>query len=190
MCHCCVPAASPEGPVELDQLTDITESVPVPLNAMAAADVDTMLIPGEVMVRDGGPEGGVVTGGVITGGVVTGGVAAACRVTVIAKDTELPAASLARTIIVFVPIARGMAETDQFTDPAAGPDPPWSLLHTTCTEPVPPLVVPLIAMDGSVVVTFATAGLAIVSVNTAGEGSEGGGVTGGITGGVTLSGLP
>ena len=128
--------ASPEGPVELDQVTDVTLAVAVPLNAMVAADVETMVIAGEAMVSDGGPEGGVVTGGVVTGGVVTGGVVtggvvAAGWVTVIDAEAEFPAPSVARTIIVFAPMASGTDATDQFADPAAGPDPPWLLLQTT-----------------------------------------------------------
>lgn len=121
--------ASPEGPVELDQVTDVTLAVAVPLNAMVAADVETMVIAGEAMVSDGGPEGGVVTGGVVTGGVVTGGVVtggvvAACWVTVIDAEAEFPAPSVTRTIIVFAPMASGTDAMDQFADPAAGPDPP------------------------------------------------------------------
>src|ERR1019366_7539103 len=118
---------------------------------MVAADVATMVIAGEAMVSDGGPEGGVVTGGVVTGGVVTGGVVtggvvtggvvtggvvtggavAACWVTVMDAEAEFPAPSVARTIIVFAPMASGTDATDQFADPAAGPDPPWLLLQTT-----------------------------------------------------------
>jgi hypothetical protein len=133
--------ALPEEPVELDHVTDVTLAVAVPLNAMVAADVETMVIAGEAMVSDGGPEGdvvtggvvtgGVVTGGVVTGGVVTGGVVAACWVTVIDAEAEFPAPSVARTIIVFAPMASGTDATDQFADPAAGPDPPWLLLQTT-----------------------------------------------------------
>jgi hypothetical protein len=131
-----VPVASPEGPVELDHVTDVTLAVAVPPKAMVAADVATMVIAGEAMVSDGGPEGGVVTGGVVTGGVVTGGVVtggvvAAGWVTVIDAEAEFPAPSVARTIIVFAPMASGMDATDQFADPAAGPDPPWLLLQTT-----------------------------------------------------------
>jgi hypothetical protein len=74
--------ALPDAPVELDHVTDVTPAVAVPLKAILSADVETMVIAGELMVRDGGPEGAVVTGGVVTGGVVTGGVEA-WRVTVI-----------------------------------------------------------------------------------------------------------
>ena len=80
--HCAVPVALPEAPVELDHVSEVTPAVAVPLNAMVAVDVETMVIAGEVMVSDGGPAGGVVTGGVVTGGVVTGGVEA-WRVTAI-----------------------------------------------------------------------------------------------------------
>src|ERR1035438_5664386 len=65
---------APDAPVELDHVSEVTPAVAVPLNAMVAVDVETMVIAGEVMVSDGGPAGGVVTGGVVTGGVVTGGV--------------------------------------------------------------------------------------------------------------------
>jgi hypothetical protein len=83
MLHCSVPVALPAAPVELDHVSDVTPAVAVPLNAMVAADVETMVIAGEAMVSDGGPAGGAVTGGVVTGGVVTGGVDAAWRVTAI-----------------------------------------------------------------------------------------------------------
>ena len=123
--------ALPEAPVELDHVTDVAPAVAVPLNAMVAADVETMLIPGEVMVSDGGPEGGVVTGGVVTGGVVTGGVVTACWVTAIDAEAEFPAPSVTRMVILFAPMTSGTYATDQFADPAAGPDPPWLLLQTT-----------------------------------------------------------
>ena len=113
--------ALPEAPVELDHVTDVAPAVAVPLNAMVAADVETMLIPGEVMVSDGGPEGGVVTGGVVT----------ACWVTAIDAEAEFPAPSVTRTVILFAPMTSGTYATDQFADPAAGPDPPWLLLQTT-----------------------------------------------------------
>ena len=120
----------------MDHVTDVTLAVAVPLKAMVAADVETMVIAGEAMVSDGGPEGvvvtgGVVTGGVVTGGVVTGGVVAACWVTVMDAEAEFPAPSVARMIIVFAPMASGTDATDQLADPAAGPDPPWLLLQTT-----------------------------------------------------------
>ena len=115
----------------MDHVTDVTLAVAVPLKAMVAADVETMVIAGEAMVSDGGPEGVVVTGGVVTGGVVTGGVVAACWVTVMDAEAEFPAPSVARMIIVFAPMASGTDATDQLADPAAGPDPPWLLLQTT-----------------------------------------------------------
>lgn len=123
--------ALPEASVELDHVTEVTLSEAVPLKAMVAADVETMVIAGEAMVSDGGPEGGVVTGGVVTGGVVTGGVVAACRVTTIDAEAEFPAPSVTKMTIAFAPMASGTDATDQFADPAAGPDPPWLLLQTT-----------------------------------------------------------
>lgn len=63
--------------MEFDQLTEVTLSPAVPLNAMVAAEVETMVMAGEAIVSDGGPDGVGVTGGVVTGGVVTGGVATA-----------------------------------------------------------------------------------------------------------------
>lgn len=56
--HDCVPVALPEDPVEFDQVTDVTLAEAVPLNAIVVADVETMLMDGEVMVREGGPATG------------------------------------------------------------------------------------------------------------------------------------
>lgn len=117
--------ALPDAPVEFDHVTDVTPAVAVPSKAMLSADVETMVIAGEVTVSDGGPEGGVVTGGVVTGG--TG----AWRVTVIDCEAESPAWSATEIIIVFAPTARATDGTDQFVEPAAGPDPPWLSLQTT-----------------------------------------------------------
>jgi hypothetical protein len=143
-----------------------------------------MVIAGEAMVSDGGPEGEVVTGVVITGGVD-----AACMVTAIEADAESPAVSVARIAIVLTPTTSGTDATDQVVDPAAGPEPPWLLLQTTCRLPVPPLAVPEMEIDDAVVVRLVAAGLTIVRLSAVGAGSEGGGVTG-VTGDVGASGLP
>jgi hypothetical protein len=165
MFHCPVPLAVPEAPVELDQVIEVTPGVAVPLKAIVAADVETMFIAGLSMVRDGGPEGVVVSGGAVTGGVET-----AWYVTVIEADAVSPAASVTEMTIVFAPNASGTDVTDQFADPEAGPDPPWLLAQTTRRLPVPPLAVPEMAMDDEVVVTWAPTGLATARVIAAGAG--------------------
>src|ERR1051326_8995160 len=79
------------------------------------------------------------------GGVVSGGV----YVTVIVAARELPAASLAVTVIKFEPAARLMVETDQLLVPLAVPLPPAELDHVTRATPTLSLAVPpkLIVLD-------------------------------------------
>lgn len=60
--HCSVPVAVPELPVEFVQVTEVTLAPAMPLKAMVAAEVDTMVIDGEAMASEGGPVGVVVTG--------------------------------------------------------------------------------------------------------------------------------
>ena len=48
--------ALPDAPVEFDHVTDVTPAVAVPSKAMLSADVETMVIAGEVTVSDGGPD--------------------------------------------------------------------------------------------------------------------------------------
>ena len=80
--HLLVPAAVPEYPVEVVHFTAATPtlSLAVPLNAMEAEDVATIVNPGETILSDGGVvsalvggcTGGCTTGG-CTGGTTTGG---------------------------------------------------------------------------------------------------------------------
>lgn len=122
--HCRVPVAVPDAPVEFDQITEATPALAVPLNAIESAVVDTIVIAGELIVSDGGPEGVVVTGGVVTGGVVTGGVDVSCRITVIDVDAAFPVPSVTKIVMLFTPITSGTEAIDQIAAPAAGPDPP------------------------------------------------------------------
>jgi len=78
--HAVVPAAVPASPFEVDHLTAVTPtlSLAVPLIPSHAKDVETMLAPGEIMVREGGVvsvDGGVAGGcaGGADGGVGSGG---------------------------------------------------------------------------------------------------------------------
>ena len=66
--HLLVPEAVPEYPVELIHFTAATPtlSLAVPLNAMEAEDVATIVSPGDMILSDGGvvsPLGGGCTGG-------------------------------------------------------------------------------------------------------------------------------
>jgi len=113
-----VPLAVPDVPVLVDQLTCVTPtlSLAVPLNAMVAADVETVVPPGDPMVS----VGGVVSDPppVVTGGVVD----TACLVMVTTCDTCADPAD-ATTVIVFTPIASAMFEIVHAAAlPAAAPD--------------------------------------------------------------------
>ena len=78
--HLVVPEAVPEYPVELVHFTAATPtlSLAVPLIAMEAEEVDTIVNPGATILSDGGVVsplvGGVAAGG-CTGGVAAGGAA-------------------------------------------------------------------------------------------------------------------
>jgi hypothetical protein len=116
-----VPFAVPDAPVLVDQVTFVTPtlSLAVPLNAMVAADVETVVPPGDPMVNVGGVVSDpppVVTGGV--GGVVD----AACLVMVTTCDTCAEPAD-AVTVIVFTPTASAIFEIVHAAAlPAAAPD--------------------------------------------------------------------
>ena len=127
--HEVVPVAVPELPVEFVQVTEVTLAVAVPLMVMVASDVATMVMDGEVILSDGGPEGvgvvgvvglvgpvGTVGGTGAMGGVgVTGSVGMigvigtagreggktveACCVTVIELEAVSPALSVTCTVI-------------------------------------------------------------------------------------------
>src|ERR1017187_3640738 len=70
-----VPAATPASPVELVHFTAVTAtlSVAVPLIAMAEAEVEVMVTPGDWIVSEGGAVSPVVGGGGVGGGVWVGG---------------------------------------------------------------------------------------------------------------------
>ena len=74
-----VPLAVPDCPMFVDQVTDVTAtlSVAVPLNAIAAEEVETAVPPGAAMVN---------AGGVVSVPPPAGGVGV-CRVTVTSCDT-------------------------------------------------------------------------------------------------------
>jgi hypothetical protein len=95
------------------------------------------------------------------GGVVSGGV----YVTVIVAARELPAASLAVTVIKFEPAARLMVETDQLVVPLAVPLPPAELAQVIAVTPTLSLAVPLklIVLD-DVDQVEAVVGLVILTV--------------------------
>jgi hypothetical protein len=61
----------------------------------------------------------------------------------------LPAASLARIVIVLVPTSSRIAGVLQFSVPLATPDPPFELAHVTATTPVLSRAVPLTTIAGS-----------------------------------------
>ena len=98
--HFVVPEAVPESPVESIHFTAATPtlSLAVPLTAMDAEDVATMVNPGETILSDGGVVSPLVgggtgvgagtgagTGGVTTGGT-TGGGAGGCTGVVVGGD--------------------------------------------------------------------------------------------------------
>src|SRR5581483_9056773 len=131
-----VPLAAPDDPVELLQVTEVTSAGAVPLTAMLAAEVDTMVKAGDVMFRFGGaPELGVrfEEGGVVGGGEVgfpgfdgvVGFAVDACLVTVTTREATVPALSTAVTVIVFVPTFSGTTGMLQIDVPSALPDAPW-----------------------------------------------------------------
>jgi hypothetical protein len=118
--HEVVPVAVPELPVEFVQVTEVTLAVAVPLMVMVGSNVAMMVIDGEVILSDGGPEGVGVVGvvglvGVVGAVGVTGSVGMigmmgtagreggkaveACCVTVIELEAVSPALSVTCTVI-------------------------------------------------------------------------------------------
>ncbi len=57
-----VPVAVPEVPVEFVQATEVTLDVAVPATVMLESDVPEMVMPGEVTVSDGEPDGAGLLG--------------------------------------------------------------------------------------------------------------------------------
>ena len=140
--HEVVPVAVPELPVEFVQVTEVTLAVAVPLMVMLGSDVATIVIEGEVIVSDGGPEGVGVVGvvgvvgavgmiGVIgrlgmigvmgTAGREGGVTVETCCVTVIELEAVLPVLSVTCTVITLDPGLSGTEPIDQLADPAAVP---------------------------------------------------------------------
>ena len=117
--HDSVPVALPEAPVELVQVTEVTLADAVPLSVMLASDVETMLIGGEVIANDGGPEG---VGGV--GGAGGGGATGACLVTDSSAEAVWPALSVTMTVMWFRPRPNAIEAMVHAAAPAAWPDPP------------------------------------------------------------------
>jgi len=114
-----VPLAVPDCPILVDHATEVTPvlSLAVPLNTIAADDVETVVAPGDAIVSVGGVVSVLVP--VVVGGGVAGG--AVCLVTVTICDTWLDPA-VAVTVIVFAPIASGIFEIVQAEEPLATPD--------------------------------------------------------------------
>ncbi len=117
--HEVVPAALPELPVEFVHVTEVTLAVAVPVMVMLGSAVATMVIPGEVMLSDGGPEvvGGVGSAGSVgmigSVGMVGGKTSETCCVTVIALEAVWPALSVTCTVITLVPGLSGIEAIDQ-----------------------------------------------------------------------------
>ena len=116
----------------------LTLSLAVPLRVMEAADVETEVDEGELIVR--------------LGAVVSGVAEAVCRIMVIEREIDI-APCVAVTVNVFDPITSGMPEMVQEDDPWAVPEMPAMDQVTTAT-PDPPEVVP----DRSTVAAVVVAG--------------------------------
>ncbi len=174
--HCAVPDAVPAEPVFVLHTTDATATLSdaVPLKIIDAADVETAVAEGELIVNVGGvvsPDFGApgVPGG-FTGGVTGGAPVDCCRA--IVKDCEVCVAlSDAVIVTVFDPSESGMAAMVHDGDPWARPLWPWSVDQATETAPDPPEVVPEIPMLAPVVLD---AGGFTLSANAAGVGLVGG----------------
>lgn len=110
--HCVVPLAVPDCPVLVDQVIDVTPtlSLAVPPTAMVAAEVDTEVDAGVVMVS--------------VGAVVSGPppLAAPCSTIETLCETRLTP-SVAVTTMVLVPEASGIAVIVQMEEPSAAPEP-------------------------------------------------------------------
>jgi len=123
--HVAVPVAVPPPPVELLHVTLVVFADAVPLTIIVAAEVETMVKPGEVIFRAGGVPAGDVgaTGAPGVGGGFPGGavVVAAWRVIVNTRDAMLPALSDAVTVMMFVPMFSGTTGILQFAEPLALP---------------------------------------------------------------------
>jgi hypothetical protein len=114
-----VPAAVPESPAELDQVTSLTPtlSLAVPLTTMELAEVETVLLGGETIANDGGVVSGAAGGG-FAGGLDC------WRVTVKRCSTLFPPLSRAVMVIIFKPRLKGIAAMIQLGAPWTTPENP------------------------------------------------------------------
>ena len=136
----------PDWPVLVDQVTLVTPtlSLAVPLNAIVAADVDTVVPPGDPMVSVGGV---VSDPPPLVGGVVE----AACLVIVTTCETCAAPAD-AVTVIVFTPIASAILEIVHAAAlPVAAPD-DHAVDQDTEIVPDPPAAAPVSVTVADVVV--------------------------------------
>ena len=85
-----------------------------------------------------------------------------CRTTVTARHPELPAASKARTVTIFVPTSSGTL-ADQFAVPDASPELPTEVLQLTAVTPALSLATPLNTMLADCVETIVEPGERMVS---------------------------
>ena len=157
----------------------------MPLKAIVADDVETVVAPGDPMVNVGGvisvpdPVTGGVTGGVDGGAVVAGAV---CLVTVTTCDAW-PEPAVAVTVIAFAPSARGIFNIVHAVVPAATPeiaidddevDHDTDDTEDTERVPDPPAAVPDRFSVAAVVVAAVAAILSVTGV-AAGEAGVGAG---------------
>jgi hypothetical protein len=162
-----VPLAAPDCPIFVDQVTEVTPtlSLAVPLKAIVADDVETVVAPGDAMVNVGGVVSVPVpvAGGVVGGAVVAGAV---CLVTVTTCDTWLEPA-VAVTVIAFAPGARGIFAIVHAVVPVATPEiaiDDDEVDQDTETVPDPPVAVPDRFSVAAVVVAAVAAILSVTGV--------------------------
>ena len=144
-----VPAAEPPSPVDVDQVTCATPLLDcaVPLMVMVLAGVATVVIAGDRMVRDGAAE--LVPGPGLDGvvGLSTGPSWSTAKL----WETSSWAESTAVTVIRLAPGISGMDAMVQFVAPSAIPVSP-RFDQLTWTDPDPPDVVPLKAIEDAPVI--------------------------------------
>jgi len=169
-----VPVAVPVDAVELLQVTEVTSPEAVPMIAIVAAEVETIVNPGEVIFRPGGaPDGGAGLDGVGEDGEEGAGFPgfagvpdAVWRATVITREATQPVPSVAVTVIIFIPRFRGTTGILQSGAPAALPEGPSLLVQATCGLPVPPVTMPDMAIEEVVGIPRRRACAIVASVPT------------------------
>jgi len=135
----------PDSPVEVDHVTCATPTLSwaAPLTTIELAEVATVVIAGERMVKEGGavspPEPGFAGGfaGVGAGGFAGGGAGGLPEiglptvggwlVTVTVCDTWFCLESLAVTVMTFRPAPKGIAAVDHAGEPTAVPAAPTAV---------------------------------------------------------------